>query len=160
MELITYFEKLFLFNQKARKMDKSKIIKKYSNGEITVVWEPGKCIHATKCVQGLPDVFDIKAKPWINIDGADSQSIINQVKNCPSGALSILENEKLEEEPTSNTHVELMKNGPLLIEGEIKLTQADGSVILKNKKTAFCRCGASSRKPYCDGSHASAGFIG
>ena len=141
-------------------MNKNKIVKKYSNGEVTVVWEPGKCIHAGKCVRGLPEVFDTKAKPWINIEGADTKSIINQVKNCPSGALSILENENSEEQRTSNTHVELMKNGPMVIDGEIKLTQADGSVILKNKKTAFCRCGASSRKPYCDGSHTSVGFVG
>ena len=141
-------------------MDKSKIIKKYSNGEVTVVWEPGKCIHAAKCVEGLPEVFDQKAKPWINIEGADTQSIINQVKNCPSGALSILENEITELEPVSNTNIELMKNGPLVIDGEIKLTQADGSETLKNKRTAFCRCGASSNKPYCDGSHTSAGFVG
>lgn len=141
-------------------MDKSTIVKKYSNGEVTVVWEPGKCIHAGNCVRGLPEVFDARAKPWINIEGADTQSIINQVRNCPSGALSIMENVKTEPKQSTNIHVELIKNGPLLIEGEIKLTQADGSVILKNKKTAFCRCGASSRKPYCDGSHSSAGFIG
>ena len=141
-------------------MDKSTIVKKYSNGEVTVVWEPGKCIHAGNCVRGLPEVFDARAKPWINIEGADTQSIINQVRNCPSGALSIMENVKTEPKQSTNIHVELIKNGPLLIEGEIKLTQADGSVILKNKKTAFCRCGASSRKPYCDGSHSSVGFIG
>lgn len=140
-------------------MDNSKLVKKYSNGEVTVVWEPSKCIHAGNCVRGLPEVFNAKAKPWIKIDGADTQSIINQVKDCPSGALSILE---VETKTTSsaNTHVELMKNGPMIIDGEIKLTQANGSVILKNKKTAFCRCGASSRKPYCDGSHTSAGFVG
>lgn len=144
-------------------MDKNKIVKKYSNGEVTVVWEPSKCIHAGNCVRGLPEVFDAKSKPWINIEGADTQSIINQVKDCPSGALSILGNEKSgtqASQPPVNTLIELMKNGPMVIDGEIKLTQADGSVILKNKKTAFCRCGASSRKPYCDGSHTSAGFVG
>ncbi len=141
-------------------MDNSKIVKKYSNGEVTVVWEPSKCIHAGNCVRGLPEVFNAKAKPWINIEGADTQSIISQVNDCPSGALSILEKEVAKPDSQSNTQVELMKNGPLVIDGEIKLTQADGSEILKNKKTAFCRCGASSRKPYCDGSHTKAGFIG
>jgi CDGSH-type Zn-finger protein len=42
---------------------------------------------------------------------------------------------------------------------EIELTQADGSVILKNKKIAFCGCGAFTRKPYCDGWSASAGLV-
>ena len=145
-------------------MDKNKIVKNYSNGEVTVVWEPGKCIHSGNCVRGLPEVFDAQAKPWINVEGADTKSIINQVRNCPSGALSILEDEveatPYTAESVPNTLVELMKNGPMVIEGEIKLTQSDGSIILKNKKTAFCRCGASSRKPYCDGSHISTGFVG
>lgn len=74
-------------------MDKTKIVNKYSNGEITIVWEPGKCIHAGNCVRGLPEVFNARVKPWINAEGADTKSIIGQVKKCSSGALSILENE-------------------------------------------------------------------
>ena len=62
----------------------SKIVNKYSNGEITIVWEPGKCIHAGNCVRGLPEVFNARIKPWINAEGADTKSIIDQVKNCPS----------------------------------------------------------------------------
>jgi putative redox protein len=63
-------------------------VKEYSNGEVTVVWQAHKCTHSANCVKGLPQVFNAKAKPWINIEGADSQAIANQVKKCPSGALS------------------------------------------------------------------------
>jgi len=138
-------------------MAEGKIIKKYTNGEITVVWEPSKCIHVGNCVRGLPSVFDNKAKPWVNIEGADSQAIIDQVAKCPSGALSILGKEN---EPTGKTHVQIMPNGPLVIDGEVKLTQGGGSVLLKNKKTAFWRCGASAKKPFCDGSHNTIEFKG
>ncbi|MBK7343709.1 MAG: (4Fe-4S)-binding protein [Saprospiraceae bacterium] len=41
--------------------------KEYSNGEVTVVWQPDLCIHSGKCVIGLPGVFNTKAKPWVNI---------------------------------------------------------------------------------------------
>jgi uncharacterized Fe-S cluster protein YjdI len=67
--------------------------KKYANGEITVVWKPGLCIHSTNCWKGLIEVFNPKIKPWINIDGADSEKIMEQVKKCPSWALSYFINE-------------------------------------------------------------------
>ncbi len=60
----------------------------YSKGEVTVIWQPKLCTHSGNCVRGLKDVFNNKERPWIKIDGADTQSIINQVKKCPSGALS------------------------------------------------------------------------
>lgn len=61
----------------------------YSNGEITVLWDSDKCTHCEACWRGLPQVFDPQAKPWVNINGAESQQIISQVEECPSGALTI-----------------------------------------------------------------------
>jgi len=66
--------------------------KKYSNEEISVIWKPGLCQHSTNCWKGLINVFDPRKKPWINIDGDTSERIIEQVKKCPSGALSCFEN--------------------------------------------------------------------
>ena len=63
----------------------------YSNGEITVVWEPQKCIHSGICARGLQGVFDPKRRPWIDMSAADSQAITDQVRKCPSGALRIAE---------------------------------------------------------------------
>ena len=61
----------------------------YSNGEITVIWKPDVCMHSGKCFTGLPQVFDPKRRPWIDMSKAGAQQIIDQVKKCPSGALSI-----------------------------------------------------------------------
>jgi uncharacterized Fe-S cluster protein YjdI len=60
----------------------------YSNNDITVVWKPGICIHSKLCWQGLLAVFNPKERPWIKMDGATTEQIIEQVKKCPSGALS------------------------------------------------------------------------
>jgi uncharacterized Fe-S cluster protein YjdI len=68
------------------------ITHKYSNGEVTIVWKPAICIHSAKCFKGLPDVFDPKKRPWIDAEGATTERIIEQVKICPSGALTFFMN--------------------------------------------------------------------
>ena len=67
--------------------------KKYSNGEITVRWQPHVCQHSAICFRGLPQVFDPRKRPWVNIAGATSDEIVVQVAQCPSGALSIIRKE-------------------------------------------------------------------
>ena len=136
-------------------------IKEYSNGEVTIVWESEKCIHSAICVKGLPRVFQPKERPWIKIDAAKTEAIINQVKLCPSGALSFYMNdEKDKTAEVLETKLEVMTNGPLLVYGTIHLTHKDGTKEIKNKTTAFCRCGGSNNKPFCDGTHIKENFIG
>lgn len=67
------------------------IIKKYSNGEITIVWKPSLCTHSTNCWKGktgLIEVFNPSEKPWIKPEGAGTERIIAQIEKCPSKALS------------------------------------------------------------------------
>jgi uncharacterized Fe-S cluster protein YjdI len=61
---------------------------KYTNGKVTVVWQPTVCIHSTFCWKGLKEVFNPQERPWIKMDGASTERIVEQVKICPSGALS------------------------------------------------------------------------
>lgn len=135
--------------------------KEYSNGEITVVWEAEKCIHSANCVNGLPSVFNPNSRPWITIDAAKTSELVNTVKKCPSGALSFyMNNEDDKTSESLETKVEVLENGPLLVYGTLKITNKDGKVETKNKTTAFCRCGASQNKPYCDGAHVKQEFRG
>ena len=64
----------------------------YPNSEITVVWKPEFCQHSGRCWGQLPEVFDYKRKKWIDPNGATSEKIIEQVKRCPTGALSFFRN--------------------------------------------------------------------
>ncbi|MCB0399305.1 MAG: (4Fe-4S)-binding protein [Winogradskyella sp.] len=135
--------------------------KEYSNGEVTVVWEAEKCIHSAMCVKGLPEVFQPKERPWIKIDSGTTDKIIETVKKCPSGALSYyMTNSADKASETLDTKVEVLENGPLLVYGTLKVTHKDGKQETKNKTTAFCRCGASQNKPYCDGAHIKQDFKG
>jgi uncharacterized Fe-S cluster protein YjdI len=64
------------------------LIKHYDAGDITVVWQSSKCIHAAACVKALPNVYKPKEKPWITPENASSEELVAQIKLCPSGALS------------------------------------------------------------------------
>jgi len=69
-------------------MNPDNLTKEYTNGEVTIVWQSGKCIHAAQCVKNNPDVFRPKEKPWINVEQSTSEKIIQTVQKCPSGALT------------------------------------------------------------------------
>jgi CDGSH-type Zn-finger protein len=52
-----------------------------------------------------------------------------------------------------------LKNGPLIVEGPVDLFDTEGNqVTLDKPRIALCRCGASSNKPFCDGTHSKIGF--
>jgi uncharacterized Fe-S cluster protein YjdI len=70
------------------------ITKKYSNGEVTIIWQADLCTHSGNCVRGLKQVFDTKKRPWITPENASTGDIVEQVKKCPSGALTIESNSK------------------------------------------------------------------
>lgn len=73
-------------------MDIKDVKKKYTNGEVVVIWQSSKCIHSGMCVSHLPTVFQPKQHPWINLENASGNEIIDAVGKCPSGALSIKPN--------------------------------------------------------------------
>ncbi len=138
------------------------VIKEYSNDDITVVWQPGKCSHSTVCAKTLDDVFNPNARPWVNMQGSDSESIISTVRQCPSGALSIKGDEITTPAATKvmeNVTIKVLENGPLLVKGDVSLSMTDKAE-QQAINPALCRCGASENKPFCDGSHARIGFKG
>ena len=139
------------------------ITKKYTNGEVTIVWKPNECIHSTMCFKGLGNVFDPTKRPWITPEGSTTEKIVDQVKKCPSGALSYYLNrdgEKEEVKVEAETIVETTPNGPLMVYGNVTIKDSNGNLTKMNNVTAFCRCGASSNKPFCDGSHKKIDFQG
>ena len=138
---------------------------KYHKDDLTIVWKPKTCIHSTICWKGLISVFNPKARPWINLDAAGKEQIIEQVKKCPSGALSYFLNnenpetpEKVVSESASILKVEVSPNCPYLIKSECLIVHSNGTEETKTGTVALCRCGASANKPYCDGSHRKIGF--
>jgi uncharacterized Fe-S cluster protein YjdI len=139
--------------------EERKIVKQYTNGEITVVWKPDLCTHVAYCFTELPEVFDPSERPWINAKGASTEKIIKQVNRCPTGALSYFyndaeKNEKLLGKTDKDiVKVEITKNGPVVIKGKTLLVDNDGKERIFEKTLSLCRCGKSKNKPLCDDSH-------
>ena len=130
----------------------------YTNDEVTIVWKPETCIHSAKCVHGLPEVFKPKEKRWIQMENATTDAIVNAVKECPSGALGYYMNadgkpEDKKEILLEAIKVEVIDGGPLMVYGTLNVKHTDGNEEVKKRATAFCRCGKTSNKPFCDGSH-------
>ncbi|MGB6034759.1 MAG: (4Fe-4S)-binding protein [Cryomorphaceae bacterium] len=132
--------------------------KEYSKGDTTVVWKPDLCYHSKNCVKNLPEVFDPNRKPWIETDKASEQALQNAIGKCPSGALSFRVKGEEHKPDTMSATIEPMKNGPVIVKGELSLKFADREDSLEQGMIALCRCGASSKKPYCDGSHSKINF--
>ena len=140
--------------------------KKYSNGEVTIVWKPELCYHSENCVNHLPQVFNPDKRPWIDAEGAGTDKIIQTVRKCPSGALTYFMNDTGkpldmdQNTPKESRDIEVSPNGPLIVDGDVQLKMPDGEIVKRSRKTALCRCGASASKPFCDGSHVKIDFKG
>jgi uncharacterized Fe-S cluster protein YjdI len=136
--------------------------KQYKNDKITVIWEPSKCIHSAICFKGTPEVFNPRIKPWINLEGCETEKIIKQVKECPSGALTFVFNTdsiiKNANDHDSVLKVKVTPGGPLIVQGVFSIEHNQIETTINQKVTALCRCGQSSKKPFCDGSHRNVDF--
>jgi uncharacterized Fe-S cluster protein YjdI len=131
----------------------------YRTEAIAVTWDASVCINSHNCVNALPQVFQPKARPWVQIDAASADEIAWAVARCPSGALHF---ERLDggaqEEVSQETTVSPQPNGPLYVRGRMRILNADGALLREDYRMALCRCGQSNKKPFCDGSHRTAGF--
>jgi uncharacterized Fe-S cluster protein YjdI len=130
----------------------------YEYKDLKIIWKPKLCIHSAKCVKGLPQVFKPKDKPWIQPEGAELKELINTIKTCPSGALSYKKENKMEDHKEEvKTTCQIINNGPVVVMGPIEVIRADGTSEIK-PRASFCRCGLSSNKPFCDGTHKASPF--
>ena len=123
--------------------------------EMIVHFDGERCVHTRHCVLDRPDVFVPNvAGEWIHPDRATPSELLELAHNCPSGAIrcTSADGAVLEAAPLVNT-VRVRENGPLAIRAPLAI---DGQEV--GLRATLCRCGASTRKPHCDGSHAAAGF--
>jgi len=134
-------------------------IHEYKGAGITVRFDASRCIHSGECVRGAPEVFNPDAKPWVQPDKGAAQKIMAVVAACPSGALSVVGADGGRTEPARTANeARIAADGPVYLTGEIEICDGEGKTVLRDTRIAFCRCGASRNKPYCDNSHKGSGF--
>jgi CDGSH-type Zn-finger protein len=116
---------------------------------ITMVSDPLLCTHAGFCGNRVEKVWDMLPR---TSDTRVRFQMIQMIERCPSGALGYqLEGNPLE--PDLPHAIAVTTDGPLWVTGGIPVTLADGRTLEVRNRVTLCRCGRSSRKPLCDGSH-------
>ncbi len=133
--------------------------RKYRSDDINVTFDTGRCIHSRECIHGLPEVFDVEKRPWIQPDKAGPGRVAEVVTRCPTGALQFRRKDGGDSEPVPKENiVAIASAGPLYLRGGIEVKEHDGTTLLEDTRVALCRCGESRNKPFCDNSHRSSGF--
>jgi uncharacterized Fe-S cluster protein YjdI len=130
-------------------------VKEYEGTGITVTFEPRRCLHAAECVRGLPSVFDLEQRPWVQPGNAAPDLVAEVVRRCPSGALQYRPADGSAEPADTPTTVTRMPDGRLLMRGDLRVRSGTGE--RRETRVVLCGCGASGNQPYCDHSGACAG---
>jgi CDGSH-type Zn-finger protein/uncharacterized Fe-S cluster protein YjdI len=120
---------------------------------ITLRFDGRRCIHSRHCVLEAPNVFLANSPgAWIHPEAESVEHCVHIAHSCPSGAITYERHDGGPQESAPSVNVvRVRENGPYAVHARLESTAAEFRVTL-------CRCGRSNRKPYCDGSHAAAGF--
>jgi CDGSH-type Zn-finger protein/uncharacterized Fe-S cluster protein YjdI len=136
----------------ARKPPRIEIV---AGQRIEIHYEGHLCIHSRFCVTEAPQVFLANVQgPWIHPDDMDVERVAEVAHRCVSGAIRYrrLDGAPDEQAPPVNL-ASVREAGPLALRAELWLNGQPAGY-----RATLCRCGASQNKPFCDGSHKTAGF--
>jgi uncharacterized Fe-S cluster protein YjdI len=140
----------------------AKRVQAYQSERITVTFDPNLCVHSARCLSGLPAVFDVGRRKWIDASAAPADDIARVIDRCPSGALGYRRPGMAPGTATSPITpaavVTLSTDGPLAMEGRVRVQTAGGEIVREAERVALCRCGGTRNQPFCDGSHQRVGF--
>ncbi|HMK10008.1 MAG TPA: CDGSH iron-sulfur domain-containing protein [Acidimicrobiales bacterium] len=129
----------------------------YPGTGVTLFDDRNVCVHAGYCGTTITNVWKMVRK---TDDTAVRSMLIAMVERCPSGAVTYsLDGGATDNEPRLPAEIGVMANGPLWVTGSIPVDVGESGALQARNRVALCRCGASDRKPLCDGSHKSVGFV-
>lgn len=121
---------------------------------ITVLRDGTLCVHASFCANRLTNWYEM-------LDEMDESvtrmHLMGMIEHCPSGALAYEVDGELIE-PDYPAEISPVPNGPYWVTGGITIERSDGAPFESRNRVTLCRCGASSTKPLCDGTHLEIGF--
>ena len=131
----------------------------YESDAVRVLWDSSLCIHSGICLRKGNGAFDTRRRPWVDLEAADTATVVAAIESCPSGALRYERLDGTEGEvPPVPTTIIPWPDGPLMVRGAIEVTDRAGNAFTASPRAALCRCGESGNQPFCDLSHREAGF--
>ncbi len=131
----------------------------FEGPNLTLLDNEKYCAYARFC--------DAKGRVWnlVMEETPESDALATrEACNCPSGRLMIRRKNGEVVEPALKKEISLLEDpalgcsGPLWVKGGIRVQSSDGRSYQPRNRQTLCRCGKSSNKPFCDGSHASVKF--
>ena len=122
---------------------------------ITVRDDRSICVHAGFCGTRIANVWGQVPETG---ESTVRAQVISMIEKCPSGALTYRFDDDADVEPLFAEAIAVTDDGPLWVTGRVPVTMATGERLEVRNRVTLCRCGASSNKPLCDGTHAKAGF--
>lgn len=131
--------------------------KTYRGKDIEVTFDLDLCVHVGECLRGDRTVFKLDRRPWLMPDASEAEVVAQVVERCPSGALQYRRLDGAAAERHDGVRMVPIRDGPLMLTGEITVTRDDGATETLPRAT-LCRCGQSEHKPFCDNSHLKVGF--
>jgi len=119
------------------------LTREYTGRGIRVQWYTSRCIHVGECLRAMPNVFDSRRRPWVDLSfpEADADAVAEAVMRCPTGALHF---ERLDGGPqevaSSVVRATPIPKGPLYLRGDVEIFDEAGQLIRRDARMAICRC--------------------
>jgi CDGSH-type Zn-finger protein len=114
------------------------------------------CTHAGHCADRFTDVWEMIRT---TSDPAVRARLEHMVELCPSGRISHAPTGDADPvEPEFEQSIAVIRDGPIWVRGGIPVESSDGTTYEVRNRVTLCRCGRSSNKPFCDGTHKTVGF--
>lgn len=112
---------------------------------------------------------DARGRIWNLVQLAETEEerelVRREASHCPAGRLVVWDKKTQKVfEPPFEPSIGIIEDpgirvsGPIWVKGGIRIESADGKSYTIRNRVTLCRCGQSSNKPFCDGTHASMGF--
>jgi CDGSH-type Zn-finger protein/uncharacterized Fe-S cluster protein YjdI len=140
-------------------MSDEKKVYQFDGEKIDVSWDGRLCIHVQECTRAKGELFKSGRKPWGEPDRGEPEYVAEVVRRCPTGSLTYRRKDGSAGETAAEANtVTVANNGPLYVQGDLQVDGAQDDMPGLRYRAAFCRCGDSSNKPFCDNSHEKEGF--
>jgi len=140
-------------------MSDDKKVYRFQGEMMEVTWDGRLCIRVQECTRAKGALFATGRQPWGQPDRGQPDDVAEVVRRCPTGALTYRRKDDGPEEMAAVANrVTIANNGPLYVEGELRIDGASDDMPGLRYRVALCRCGDSANKPFCDNTHEKSAF--